>query len=84
MLQRILTRGVTRSDVKHAVLSGELIEDYPDNEPYPSALFFCMIENRPIHVATSLNEEILKAYITTVYEPSLDVFESDYKTRRKR
>ena len=84
VLQRMLTRGVSRSDVKYAILKGELIEDYPDDKPFPSALFFCIINNRPIHAVAALNEENMKTYIITVYEPSLDVFERGYKTRRKR
>lgn len=46
-----------------------------DGKPYPDALLLCMIDNSPIHVKASLNEDSMKQ--------SLDVFESGYKTMRE-
>ena len=37
-LQRILERSITRNEVKHAILSGSIIEDYSDDHPFPSML----------------------------------------------
>jgi len=42
-----------------------------------------LIEGKPIHVVVSLDEKENSAYIITVYEPSLDKFDPDYKTRKK-
>lgn len=80
----MLTRGVLRRDVKEVLLTGELIEDYPDDKSYPSALFFCTVNKRPLHVVAALDEERPKTYIVTVYEPSADLWEGEYKTRRKK
>ena len=37
---------------------------------------------RPLHVVASYNEVNEMIYIITVYEPSLTVFQNDFKTRR--
>jgi len=65
------------------LMLGEEIEDYPADKPYPSALFLGWIEDRPLHVVVALDEETQWAYIITAYEPSLEYFEADFKTRRK-
>ncbi|MGB9716465.1 MAG: DUF4258 domain-containing protein [Thermodesulfovibrionales bacterium] len=32
-LERMMERGISRDTVKEVLLSGELIEDYPDDDP---------------------------------------------------
>jgi hypothetical protein len=38
---------------------------------------------KPLHVVASYDEVNKEAFIITAYEPSLDVFEPDYRTRKK-
>lgn len=82
-LQRLLERGISRIAVIDVLMLGEEIEDYPADKPYPSALFLGWIEDRPLHVVVALDEKTQWAYIITAYEPSLEYFEADFKTRRK-
>ena len=79
-----LERGISKSDVKEVLLEGELINSYDYDRPFPSALFFKKVNNRPLHVVTALGDNNRKVYIITAYEPSLDLFESDYKTTRRK
>lgn len=76
-------RNLTRREVLHAILSGEVLEDYPHDFPLPSALFFAFFKERPIHVVAAFDSAASVAYIITVYEPDLIHFEKDFKTRRK-
>jgi hypothetical protein len=48
----------------------------------PTALMFGWDKRRPVHIVISIeeNEEVA---VITAYEPNLDVFEADYRTRRK-
>jgi hypothetical protein len=82
--QRMLERGVKREDVKKIIIEGEMIEMYDSNKPFPSALFFKILNNKPLHVVVAFEEKQNKAYIITTYEPKLEIFESDYKTRKKK
>ena len=84
VLERMAERGILREQVKAAVLHGERIEDYPDDYPLPSALFFGESNNRRLHVVAAYNAGTDIAFIITAYEPDLNYFEADYRTRRKK
>ena len=43
-----------------------------------------MTDNEPLHVVAAFDEEAKKAYIITAYTPSLDIFEPDFTTRKKK
>ena len=83
-LERILQRGIKREDVFKVLRKGEIIEEYPKDKPWPSALFLGLVDGQPIHVVAAYSKEIQKVAVITVYEPSLDYFESDFRTRRKK
>ena len=80
--ERMAERAISRDTVKEVLLSGELIEDYPHDKPYPSALFLGWIEKEPFHVVAALDSERPYCFIVTVYRPDLEHFQADYKTRR--
>lgn len=82
-LERMMERGISRDVVKEVLLSGEIIEDYPDDKPYPSALFLRWIEGEPLHVVAAFDSISSYCFVITAYIPDLEHFESDYKTRRK-
>jgi hypothetical protein len=81
-LERMLERGLSRSIVLDVASNGEVIEDYSTDRPAPTALLLGWKDKRPVHVVLSIEPDGEVAIITA-YEPSLDVFESDYRTRRK-
>lgn len=80
--ERMLERGIKRGDVKNVLLSGEIIEDYPEDNPYPSVLILGWIDNEPLHVVTALDVLNSNCYIITAYKPDLEHFEPDFKTRK--
>ncbi len=82
-LERMAEREIRRADALEVLRSGELIEEYPDDRPFPSGLFFGWIKTRPIHVVAALDAERERAFVITVYEPDLEHFEPDFKTRRR-
>lgn len=82
-LQRLAERGILQAPVLEVLSTGERIEDYPDDTPYPSALFLGWIDDKPLHAVAALDMDNNWAYIITAYEPDLEHFEPNYKTRRK-
>ncbi len=82
-LERMLQRGISRDIVKSVLLSGTIIEDYPDDMPYPTALFMGWFEQKPFHVVAAFDSQSEHCFVITVYCPDLEHFEQDYKTRRK-
>lgn len=84
VLRRMVERGIKRSAVIGAVIAGEVIEEYPDDSPYPSALVLGFAEDRPLHIVGPFDGAGPDTYIITAYEPSPEKFEPDWATRRTR
>jgi len=57
-LEKMMERGISRVMVKEILLTGEIIEDYFDDKPYPSALFLGWIEKEPFHVVVHLIQKV--------------------------
>lgn len=81
--ERMMERNISRGIVKNVLLTGEIIEDYPDDKPYPSALFLGWEGENPFHVVTAFDAESGYCFVITAYRPDLEHFEPDYKTRRR-
>ena len=68
--------------VFEVLLNGEIIEDYPLDKPYPSALIFGKPEKTPLHVVAAFDENADICYVVTAYHPDEKYFEKDFKTRK--
>jgi len=82
-LQKLAERGILQQSVRDVLLQGERIQEYADDKPFPSALFLGYISGKPLHVVTAYDEINRQAFVITAYEPSLEIFEADYRTKRK-
>ena len=82
-LERLQERDISVDDVKRCLMNGEIIEEYPDDFPKPSALIFgYRAIGNPLHVVCGINHECI--YIVTAYVPTEEKFEPDLKTRRRK
>ncbi len=82
-IKRMIEERLVSSIVLEVVLSGEIIKEYHDDKPFPSILMLGYDNRRPIHVVCSYNPDADKVHIITNYKPTLEYYESDFKTRRK-
>lgn len=64
---RMFQRNISTENIQEVVIHGQMIEDYPEDEPCPSALFFAYSEGRPCHVVVAECEDHVR--IITVYIP---------------
>ena len=70
-------------EVLQIVETGEIIEQYPDDKPYPSCLVYGRNKNgEPIHSVWAYNIETKASVLITVYRPDSDRW-IDWKQRRK-
>ena len=81
-IQRMFERKISVEDVKHILDAGEVIEDYPDDTPYPSQLMLGSREARPLHLVVASNVEDRQKIVITVYEPDPNQWEADFKRRK--
>lgn len=82
-IQRMFQRHFNEEDIRRGLESGEVVEEYPDDKPYPSRLVLGWLGSRPIHVVVADNDEAQETIVITVYEPEPDEWESDFKRRKK-
>ena len=78
-----ILRSITRTEVEHAIGSGELIEDYPTDKYGPSCLISGFTEiGRAIHVQCThpIHEKIK---IITVYEPDPQKWSGEKRRRHE-
>jgi len=78
-----ILRGIAVKEIKQAIRTGEIIEDYPFDKYGPSCLIFGFTpEDRPLHVQCSHpSRPIIK--VVTCYEPNSKKW-INFRIRRKR
>ena len=78
---RLLKRRISRRQVIEAVLSGVIIEQYPNDYPYPSCLILGHdAGGAALHVVCGYGLDSI--WMVTAYYPDLNEWEEDLKTRR--
>jgi len=81
-VQRMFERGIQTNAIRAIIESGEVIGDYPDDQPFPSYLVLGYVEGRAIHVVIAIDAISQRCYIITAYVPDLNIWHSDFKTKR--
>jgi len=80
-LDRIRKRSIALQDVRAAVNNGEIIEQYPDDYPHPSALLLgYTVDSQPMHIVVGMGGGLV--WLITAYYPDADTWEPDNKTRK--
>jgi len=70
-------------EVYEAIFNGEVIEEYPEDKPYPSVLIFGKtMAGYPLHIVCAYNDEEDLTIIITVYRPNPALW-VEYKRRKK-
>lgn len=78
---RLLQRKIAQEDVENAILTGEIIEQYPDDYPNPSCLVLGLtINNKKLHVVCGICDGLL--WFITAYFPDPTKWNKDFKTRK--
>jgi len=76
---RMFERNISTDDLLEVLLSCEIIEEYPDDDPCPSSLILGFINHAAYHVVIAICTDHLR--IITVYIPE-DRKWTDYRKRR--
>lgn len=83
IFKRLLQRNISMNDVQTAILNGTLVEDYPDDYPFPSCLILgYRFSSGAIHVVCALNDTNTELWLITAYVPDANKWNSDLKTRK--
>ena len=83
ILERLFQRNIRINDVKEALLNGEIIEQYPNDYPFPSCLVLGhTAAGQILHVVCGSNGEEL--WLITAYFPNPIEWTEDFRQRRKK
>lgn len=80
-VKRMFERGISADEVRYVLETGDAIEEYPDDTPYPSRLIMGCYKGRCIHVVAANNSFDKEIIVITVYEP--DPSEWDPECRKR-
>ena len=81
--ERMFDRAIAPEVVRQIVAQGEVIADYPDDRPFPSALILGFDRTRPIHVVAARNAATDQCHVVTVYLPNPALWDETFKRRIK-
>ena len=80
--ERCRQRGILAKDIRAAIMNGEIIEQYPDDFPFPSCLIYGKTSKGAVlHVCIS--DEGKSGKVITAYFPSEEKWNMDFKTRKE-
>ena len=81
--KKLLQRSISAFEVETSISNGDIIENYPDDYPYPSCLLMGKtVDDRVLHIVCAIYDN--KLWIITAYEPNLIEWEADYRTRKEQ
>ena len=81
---RLEERFISRDEIVQAIDSYEILEEYPDDRYLPSCLVYAEADKKKFHMVVALDYEDHSIVIVTAYQPSLEKWNNDLKTRGKQ
>lgn len=82
-VRKMFERALSRDEVLVVVAGGEIIAEYPEDQPYPSALLLGIVGGRAIHAVVARDAERELCTVVTAYVPDPALWSPDFKTRRR-
>jgi Domain of unknown function (DUF4258) len=81
-VKRMFERGIGTHEVRDVLESGQVIEEYPQDRPYPSRLVMGWSGSRPVHVVVADVPAGSDTIVITVYEPDVREWEQGFMRRK--
>ena len=81
--KRMLERDIRIEEIENVVDSGEIIEDYQDDTPFPSRLMLGAPNDRPLHVVAADEPDSDITHVITAYVPDPEQWDATFKRRKK-
>ena len=81
--ERMFERAIAPEVVARIIAQGEIIAEYPHDQPHPSVLILGYDQDRPVHVVVAHDVAMAICYVITVYSPAPALWDVTFKQRRK-
>ena len=83
-ISQMFRRNISVEDINSTLKYGVVVSEYVHDRPFPSYLILGFVGNRPIHVVVAKNDNTNQCIIITAYQPERAIWESDFKSKRKK
>lgn len=80
--ERMFQRGINPDVAARIVANGEVIADYPDDQPLPSSLLLGYYETQPVHAVVAYDTATGACMLVTIYWPDPAIWDESFKRRR--
>jgi len=80
--ERMFQRGINPDSAAQIVANGEVIADYPDDQPFPSTLLLGYDGDQPIHAVVAHESATGDCQLVTIYWPDPAIWDESFKRRR--
>jgi sulfur transfer protein SufE len=74
-------RKISAEEIRYVLETGDVIEEYPEDTPYPSRLILGCYKSRFVHVVAADNTSDEEIIVITVYEPDPSEWDPDCRKR---
>lgn len=81
-IQQMFFRRISKDEVKRVINYGEVIEEKPDDNPFPSYLMLDFVNGKPLHVVFSYDKTTDTGYVVTAYIPDSNLWTDNFRKRR--
>lgn len=81
---RLIQRGIKIQDIIEAINDGEIIEDYPEDYPYPSCLILGKVNEKYLHIVCGINEKTNELWFITAYYPDTERWNEGFRYRKEK
>lgn len=82
-LRKLRLERLRKEDVENSLRHCIIIEDYPmEGRPLPGALVLGFAGKEPVHVVLAIDKALDRLFVITVYRPSIERWEDDWKQRK--
>jgi len=84
-VKKLRLEGLRKKEIEDALIQCALIEDYAmEGRPFPGCLVLGFIGGDPVHIVMAVDRDFDRIFVITVYKPSLERWENDWKTRKAK
>lgn len=84
-VKKLRVERLRKAEVENSLKECIIIADYPaEGRPLPDCLVLGFIGPGPVHSVVAIDRDFDRILIVTVYRPSAERWEDDWKTRKKQ
>ncbi|MEW6408675.1 MAG: DUF4258 domain-containing protein [Nitrospirota bacterium] len=82
-VKKLRIERLRKKEVENSLKECIIIEDYVmEDRPLPGCLALGFIGSIPVHSVIAIDMDFDRIFVVTVYRPSLERWENDWKTRK--